>query len=967
MSRNPVARVVIRGMGTNRGPGTIKAVITDAANLGASTYYNAGGEFHMTLPTNHPQVGHCEPWTSHYAVEEYVAGRGYIERFAGILSDFDANQDDIIIYGIDYLALLDKVIDTRYVQGQPEADWSVGGSKFSNLSLRTIVRNLINYARDKADSPVEFIVHDGALIEEMAEKVTIYTTFTAVRSMIDGLVESHRQGTGKRTRFWVQRYGDQQYRYRLQANPGVDRNNLRMEYGGLIQGFQVVGFGEFAVKAHGIGRTQTGFELFYKSANAPGMSPSTWGSIETVSVHDNVTDANDLLRRVKQAAASAGKVGKRIALGIRVEHLSPFDGYEIADNVPVHIKRGVIDTTRWGSGLWSIYGVEWRVKQDGHTETSLILSPKEDGVKPNPDLLANNPVLPAPIETARIADGAINTSKLADGAVTNPILAAQAVSGDKVEDDAIGTTQMAPLSVDHTVLAPNAVDTDNFAVAAKAPLAGTSDNALIAAVADTAIAVQNVPAEVIIDADGLTILNGKISLLDESGATVMTASGFQGPWLSFIKNGLYNSQFADGTPGNLVYTPSYPGPQGSVELPYWFYHWRFNASNLATLAVSALATSGKYVDFTANVVNGTYVSQRLASTRVPVSAGQSLSVRAQFSVKKGTPAKPVWCELGVYWYDANGVFISSAVEATTAYALDDPLGTWRWGAASLTAPDLAALAVISIGAGYPTGTNADTGMRIGEVGVSLGTQSIRNISFDGTLDMRRFVDGIVRLSDPFEHYSTLSLAIKPMTGATGQVEVHGTDAAWSSIAIKADPSAVPSIQFGPGSSGWDSYIYREGPNKLRADSATSLYGSVVGRHLVKSSGINISNATYTVITSWSTTPFLGLGVTYDGVDELVVDRAGLYMIYARCDFASSATGIRILGYDVNDVGATGPSLTEQHRFPVNADGNADIFTAMWPATLSAGDRICLKVYQNSGGTLLLNGANLGVFFMGYAP
>ena len=546
-------RVVIRGMSATRGPGDVQAIIMDAANLGASTYFNAGGEFHMTLPTNHPQVGLCEPWQSHYAVEELFNGV-WTERFAGIISDFDANENDCIIYGIDYLALLDKVIDTRYVQGSPETPPPTG-SKYVQQTLRDIVRDLLTYARAKDDSPVEFIAHNATFIGPMSEKVTIYSTFTAIRSMIDGLVESHRQGTGKRTRFWVARAAAQTYRFQLDENPGVDRTALKLEYGSLVQGFQVVGFGDFAVKAHGIGRTQTGYELFYKSASAPGMATSTWGNIETVAVYDNVADANDLHRRVKQAAAAAGRVGKRIAIGIRVDHLSPFDGYNIADNVPVHIKRGVIDTTRWGSGLWSIYGVEWRVGPLGNMETSLILTPKEDGVAPNPDLLVDNEVLNAQIVGSQIADGAIGTSKLQDGAVTNPILAPQAVTGDKVEDDAIDTQQLAPDAVDSTILAPQAVQTGNFDPAAKAPLAGTADNADLAALAtaalqadfaDMAEQVENSTAKVIIDASGLTILDGAISLEDYSGVSVLTPSGFGGSWVEFIQHGVYNASFNAG-------------------------------------------------------------------------------------------------------------------------------------------------------------------------------------------------------------------------------------------------------------------------------------------------------------------------------------------------------------------------------------------------------------------------------------
>lgn len=442
MAAGAVARVVLKNMGSNRGPGSVKAIIADGANIGCSTYRDSGGEFHMTLPSNHPAAGACEPWLTHYAVEELVNGQ-YKERFAGIISDFDATDDDVVVYGIDYLALLDLIVDSRYDKDAPKKE-PPDGSFYSKWSISKVMNNLLNYARAKADSPVGFI--DMGRRDTFKEEVTIYSTFVAIGPFLQGLVLSHRQGTGKRSRLWVEKYSGG-YRFRVANNPGVERPALKMQYGGLVQGFQIIGFGDFATVAHGIGRTATGGELFYAKASAPAIQPSVYGSIETVQFHDNVAGQNDLVRRVKQHAAQVARVGKRAAMGIKVEGLSPFEGYGITDMIPVKIRRNIIDTDRFGSGWWSIHGVEWRIFPDGHTELTLAILPREDKEKPDANLLVDQEVLPTPLP-AVIAEGSVTAIMLADGAVQANHLQSGAVGPDALAQGAVTGAAIADGSVD---------------------------------------------------------------------------------------------------------------------------------------------------------------------------------------------------------------------------------------------------------------------------------------------------------------------------------------------------------------------------------------------------------------------------------------------------------------------------------------------------------------------------------------
>ena len=78
-------------------------------------------------------------------------------------------------------------------------------------------------------------------------------------------------------------------------------------------------------------------------------------------------------------------MGKRIALGLRRRTVMlPFDGYDIGDHLPVNIKRGVVDTTRYGSGYWTLMGVEWRVSPTATARPRWSRCPRRTAARPTP-------------------------------------------------------------------------------------------------------------------------------------------------------------------------------------------------------------------------------------------------------------------------------------------------------------------------------------------------------------------------------------------------------------------------------------------------------------------------------------------------------------------------------------------------------------------------------------------------------
>jgi len=377
---------------TGRAPGRLIAVLEEAKSVGASIVYNSPGELHFTLLKNDEQIAVIEPKQVHYAVEFY-SGDGWQEKYAGVIWDVDATEVDAVFKGIDYLALYDTVIDERYDPLKPDLSYASGGSKYTNVTIRTVILDQLNRAKGLTDSWVGFIAI--GTVDAMNELVTVYSTMQPVLSFTAGLVDSHRQGTGKRTRIKVVKTTTGTYQLLIVDDPGVIRSDLAMYYGELVQGYRLIVFGDgWANVQHVVGRNIQGSKVVYSTISGKAFQPSTsvYGRIATVAVMDGVQDQNDLARRGLQAAIQSAKLGKHVAIGIRTEFLAPLQGWDVCDVFPLEIKDGAIDTTRFGSGYWAAYAAAWEATDIGQQSLVITFLPREDSSAPNPDLLVSKPI-----------------------------------------------------------------------------------------------------------------------------------------------------------------------------------------------------------------------------------------------------------------------------------------------------------------------------------------------------------------------------------------------------------------------------------------------------------------------------------------------------------------------------------------------------------------------------------------------
>lgn len=509
----------------NRRPGRTVGLIDDAAHIGASEYYNSPGEFYFTLPHTHPQIASIDPWATHYELE-FHRGNGWEVVAEGLIHDFDASPDDVVFYGFDYLGILAQMIDERfnplaspkakaYLYGEAVPAGKVDGSYYENRTIKQIVTDQIDRAIHGADSPLGFFTRGP--IADMTENIIIYCTFKPRLQFITGLLESWKGkgAVGKRTRIRAIRTVGGGHEFRVDDDPGFDRPNLRMEYGGLVNGFRLIPYGTFGTRVHAIGQEIGSSQLQYTTVLTPvptgedaNYNENRYGRWPTTNLWQDITDKADLSRRANQFARSLGRVGKQLALGIRVDAMMLKDGWDITDSIPVHIRRGIIDTTRYattedGESYWTIWGWVFRVSPDGHTDLTLSILPKENNVAAADDLTPSAPILsnldqwqlaeadpttddadgssrlwtntqtgetfrldPETGEWISLSQGATkllgSPRLLANGNVANEYVATDAIDTANIRANAVDTAQIAPLAVATTKLAAGAATFDKI-------------------------------------------------------------------------------------------------------------------------------------------------------------------------------------------------------------------------------------------------------------------------------------------------------------------------------------------------------------------------------------------------------------------------------------------------------------------------------------------------------------------------
>jgi hypothetical protein len=344
---------------TDRSRESVKAYITDAKDIGVSSYANEGGEFFMTLPWNHPQIAEVQPWLRHYEVNRWN-GAAYDVVGVGMVDEFDAVKDEVIVYGRDYLSLIDA---------------SISGANNSHVS--SLIGTIVSYELSQAiHNPtittgvsVSKFLTTGT-IDATSTTVTLLTSYQPRLQFIRQVLQVLQSDSSVRPIVSVTRSSP--FTISFNENAGTDRNNLRLEFGGLLNDFRYVpGFADFGTRGYAIGQKREGASLLF--SNQTFASESTYGLIQKATVFLDIVDQASLDRKVKRYARDLGTIGKNVAIALRVGQLGPYDGYEIADSIPIYINRGIVSL----NALFTVWGLEWIGKKDGSEDLFLNAVPKE--------------------------------------------------------------------------------------------------------------------------------------------------------------------------------------------------------------------------------------------------------------------------------------------------------------------------------------------------------------------------------------------------------------------------------------------------------------------------------------------------------------------------------------------------------------------------------------------------------------
>lgn len=170
-------------------------------------------------------------------------------------------------------------------------------------------------------------------------------------------------------------------------------------------------------------------------------------------------------------------------------------------------------------------------------------------------------------------------------------------------------------------------------------------------------------ANVIIDAEGITIYDGKIFLYDYGGSSVLGAAGFAGSWIDFITSRVYNGIFRNGTVGNLAVTETggadtvteYEASLSSL-VPYWVIQL---VTGTFTLATDSTAPGGQVIRWSGTSFNSNIYQD------IPVTPGRAYMI--QMLWKYTNSASEFARNMRWSWRDKNHAIIGTAVADGLSY------------------------------------------------------------------------------------------------------------------------------------------------------------------------------------------------------------------------------------------------------------------------------------------------------------
>lgn len=191
-------QVIIKSMGTNFAPDKVVCVIPDPRDLAVQLYANDNGAMYFTLPVGHPALPLIEPLKQHYFVERWD-GNSYVTIQGGIITDYDAANNEVVINGVDYMTALDKYYTP--INGPQVGDKAIPSSDTTDIggspsTPKGIIDAAVNKDTAKRAESYSVAVTDSA--EPKCGHVEIFES-TAASAPVDTLFAEYETDSGNKT------------------------------------------------------------------------------------------------------------------------------------------------------------------------------------------------------------------------------------------------------------------------------------------------------------------------------------------------------------------------------------------------------------------------------------------------------------------------------------------------------------------------------------------------------------------------------------------------------------------------------------------------------------------------------------------------------------------------------------------------------------------------------------------------
>ena len=345
--------------GSGRGRGNFKADIQDAGEIGAAETANAAGECFFTLPWNHPAINEIQPLQRHIEIARWSASLfDWVPIWAGIMDDFDATKDEIVVYGQDYLSLYDGTI-------------SAANTSYTSATIGSIITDQVSAARAEPNSRVNFISIGS--IDATTVTTTVLTSYQQRLQFISGLTDICAAGRSVRSIIQVSPRSSATPSFKFTENQGSNKPNVRLEYNALINDFHYrPGYADLRTRVNAIGQKREGATLLFSTQTY--ASETAYGWLATPTVFIDIVDQAALDKRTLRTARQVGRIPKNVAIALTVHGLAPWDGYDLGDSVPLTINRGIISLS---GAYFTIWGQEWTGHKDGSETLHLSLLPQD--------------------------------------------------------------------------------------------------------------------------------------------------------------------------------------------------------------------------------------------------------------------------------------------------------------------------------------------------------------------------------------------------------------------------------------------------------------------------------------------------------------------------------------------------------------------------------------------------------------